>query len=398
MSELVDHVSSILKDLIRVKTVTPPGENYLDLVTYLDGLLTNYGVNTKIIEVPKSIIKEHYPEYADHPRYILLAELCNTRDKRIHFNAHYDVVSGGGGWLVTEPFKPVIINGRVYGRGASDDKGGVTALVLLAKQLSELRDFRGCAEFSFTPDEEIGGLTGVGYLINQIRRPDYAIVTEPTGLNTIWIGSMGILQLDIVVRGLPSHASQPWYGINAFEDGITMAYSLITRLKPRIEDRQFMNESASVVLGGLVRGGDARNIVPSYFQFSIDRRILPNEDIDQAFNEIVSLINMFHSYVKSTIDVYVINKIEPAINNNSLLLTGLINAISETLKVNPQVKISRVPVDTRYFQKSGIDALTYGPGDIAAAHGPDEYIQINDIMESVKVYLKLIRRIYSNNI
>ncbi|WP_243679743.1 M20/M25/M40 family metallo-hydrolase [Vulcanisaeta souniana] len=258
MSNPTRQVVDILMDLIRVSTVSPPGENYLELVDYLDRLLTGFGLNTRIIDVPKSVIRKYYPEYAEYPpRYILLAELCNVRDRRIHLNAHYDVVPGGDGWLVTEPFKPVLINDRVYGRGASDDKGGVTTLVLLAKQLSELKGFSDCVEFSFTPDEEIGGLTGVGYLINIIHRPDYAVVVEPTGgLDTVWIGSMGVLQVDVVVRGgLPAHASQPWYGINAFEDGITIAHSLGSELKPRIEGRRFMGETATVVLGGNYEGG-----------------------------------------------------------------------------------------------------------------------------------------------
>ncbi len=127
MGESIKQVIDVLMDLIRLRTVAPPGENYLEIINYLDNLLTDYGLSTNIIEVPKSIVNESYPEYADYPRYILLAELCNARNERIHFNAHYDVVPGGGGWLVTEPFKPVLINGRVYGRGASDDKGGVTA-------------------------------------------------------------------------------------------------------------------------------------------------------------------------------------------------------------------------------------------------------------------------------
>ncbi|WP_243671398.1 M20/M25/M40 family metallo-hydrolase [Vulcanisaeta sp. JCM 16161] len=127
MNETVKQVIDVLMELIRLRTVAPPGENYLEIVTYLDNLLTNYGLSTRIVEVPRSIVKENYPEYADHPRYILLAELCNARDKRIHFNAHYDVVPGGNDWLVTEPFKPVLINGRIYGRGASDDKGGAAA-------------------------------------------------------------------------------------------------------------------------------------------------------------------------------------------------------------------------------------------------------------------------------
>ena len=397
MNPLIEQAINVLMDLIRIETVAPPGENYLELVTHLDKLLTNYGLGTRIIEVPKSIVREYYPEYADYPRYILLAELCNTRGKKIHFNAHYDVVPGGSGWLITEPFKPVFINGRVYGRGASDDKGGVAALVLLAKRLGESRDFHGCVEFSFTPDEELGGATGIGYLINQIPKPDYAIVAEPTGLDTVWIGSMGVLQLDVVVRGIPSHASQPWYGINAFEDGVRIAHSLIEGLKSRIEDRQFMSERAAITLGGSVRGGYMRNFVPDYFQFSIDRRVLPSEDYETALNELINYIYGLRSSIKSTVDVYVINKIEPALNAASTLLDKLMNAISNVLHVNPRVSISRTPVDTRYFQRAGIDSLTYGPGNISSAHGADEYIEVNDVVKSVDVYLWLVRDVYGNS-
>ena len=396
MNSLIEQAINVLMDLIRIETVAPPGENYLELVTYLDKLLTSYGLGTRIIEVPRSIVKEYYPEYADNPRYILLAELCNSRDKRIHFNAHYDVVPGGSGWLITEPFKPIVINGRVYGRGASDDKGGAAALMLLAKQLGESRDFHGCVEFSFTPDEELGGATGVGYLINQIPKPDYAIVAEPTGLDTVWIGSMGVLQLDVVVRGIPSHASQPWYGVNAFEDAVKIAYSLINELKPKIENRQFMGKKAAITLGGLVRGGDARNLVPNYFQFSLDRRILPSEDIDEALNEITNHINGLGRALESAIEIHVVNRIEPAMNNDSKLLNKLTDAIVKVLGINPRVGISRTPVDTRYLQGIGVDALTYGPGNITSAHGPDEYIEINDIVSSVDVYLRLIRNTYND--
>ncbi len=395
-NSMMRQVVDILMDLIRISTVSPPGENYLELINYLGRLLTGFGLSTRIIDVPKSVIREYYPEYADYPRYILLAELCNARDRRIHLNAHYDVVPGGNGWLVTEPFKPVLINDRVYGRGASDDKGGVTALVLLAKRLSELGDFHGCVEFSFVPDEELGGMTGIGYLINQIPRPDYAIVAEPTGLDTVWVGNMGILQLDIVIRGIPSHASQPWYGVNAFEEGVKVAYALISELKPKIEDRRFMGERATITLGGFVRGGNMRNAVPDYFQFSIDRRILPNEDVKTVLDELINCINGLRGNTRSTIDIYVVNKIESALNNKSKLLNKLMNVINNILHVDSRVGISRVPVDTRYFQKAGIDSLTYGPGNIASAHGVDEYVEVNDIIMSVDVYLQLIKDVYGS--
>ncbi len=253
-------------------------------------------------------------------------------------------------------------------------------------------------EFSFTPDEELGGATGIGYLINRISKPNYAIVAEPTGLDTVWIGSMGgILQLDIVVRGgIPSHASQPWYGNNAFEDGIKVAYALIKELKPKIENRQFMSERATITLGGLVKGGVSRNIVPDYFQFSIDRRILPSEDTEDSLEELIDYINGLRSNINSSVDIYVISKIESSINNGSRLLSKLMRIISNTLHVSPRVGISRVPVDTRYLQRAGIDALTYGPGSIVSAHGPDEYIEVSDIIKSVDVYSRLIMEVYGD--
>ncbi len=241
-------------------------------------------------------------------------------------------------------------------------------------------------------------LTGVNYLIDQVSKPDYAIVAEPTGLDTVWIGSMGILQLDVIVRGgIPSHAAQPWYGVNAFEDGVREAYALIKELKPRIEGRQFMGERAAITLGGFVRGGgNSRNLVPDYFQFSIDRRILPNEDVETALNELINYMNELRGGIKSAIDIYVVSKIESALNDRSRLLNKLINAIGNVLRISPRVGVSRVPVDTRYLQRAGIDALTYGPGNINSAHGPDEYVEVNDIIKSIYVYLQLIKEVYSD--
>ncbi len=155
---------------------------------------------------------------------------------------------------------------------------------------------------------------------------------------------MGILQLDIVVRGLPSHASQPWYGVNAFEDGVRIAHALINDLKPRIEDRQFLGERAAITLGGFVGGGYSRNIVPNYFQFSIDRRILPNEDLETVHNELINYINTLRDGVKSAIDIYIVNRVEPALNNKSDLLGKLMNSIDHVLHVNPRVGISRFPL------------------------------------------------------
>ncbi|MFB6469795.1 MAG: M20 family metallopeptidase [Vulcanisaeta sp. AZ3] len=392
MSDYVNYTVTTLMDLIRIRSVAPPGENYIDIVNYISKWLSEFGLNTRVTEVPKGRVREYYPEWGDYPRYIVFAEFCNSKSNKLHFNAHYDVVPGGSGWLVTDPFKPVLINGRVYGRGASDDKGGVAALMLLARRLSRLSEFNGCVEFSFTPDEEIGGLTGVNYLMEVIPKPNYAVVVEPTGLNNIWIGSMGVLQLDVIVRGVSAHASQSWLGINAFEDGVLLAHVLINGLVRDVNDKEFMGERATMVLGGLVSSGVTRNLVPGYFQFSIDRRLLPNEESSFVIREIMNYIDRYKAElnIKSSVDINVVNTIESAMNNkDSPLIKTLINTVRKVLYVEPTLSISRSPVDTRYFQRLGVDSVTYGPGDVTSAHGPDEYINVNDILLASEVYLRL---------
>jgi Acetylornithine deacetylase/Succinyl-diaminopimelate desuccinylase and related deacylases len=95
--------------------------------------------------------------------------------------------------------------------------------------------------------------------------------------------------------------------------------------------------------------------------------------------------------VRSAVDVYVINAIDAALNReDSMLVKGLVKAIGDVVHLSPKLMVSRTPVDTRYFQRLGVDAVTYGPGDLSPAHGPDEYISVDDIIKASEVYLRLI--------
>lgn len=82
MGEAPGQVIEVLMDLIRLRMAAPSCENYLDAITYLDRPLSGRGLDTRVIEVPRSVIREYYLEYVDYPRYILPAELCNSRGPR----------------------------------------------------------------------------------------------------------------------------------------------------------------------------------------------------------------------------------------------------------------------------------------------------------------------------
>lgn len=196
IDELQEFSINTLKEMVSIPTSVPPGENYKEFIDYANSVLKDMGMKTEIIKVPESVLKQNIPEMAEYPRYILIGRVEGSSKKPvIHFNGHYDVVPAGEGWTVTEPFTPRIIENKIYGRGTADMKGGIVSAITAIKVLLDLDiDLNGIIEISMTPDEEIGGLCGAKYLVeNKFVEPDYVIIPEPSGYDRIWIGHKGVL-------------------------------------------------------------------------------------------------------------------------------------------------------------------------------------------------------------
>jgi len=393
----------LLSDLISIPTVVPPGSGYVDMANYLERILLDMGFDVRVMEVPRSEVARFYPEFSDYPRPIVIARYRFSKGVVLHFNGHYDVVPPGDGWAVTEPFKPRLINGRVYGRGASDMKGGIAAIILASEEL--VRDnLSGTLELSFTPDEEVGGFTGVGYMLREgLVKPNYAIVAEPSGLDNIWIGNKGLLWVTVEVRGKQVHGSLPWLGVNAFEAMVRLAYSIINEYKPRVESRVSKYDfgdplfaRASVNIGGEVRGGTKANVVPGYCSFSIDRRIIPEEDLEEVKRELLEFIEEKSRGLEAKVDVKVTNWGEASIiSPDSKIARITKESVRARLGIEPRLTVCMGGLDTRFFQVSGIEALTYGPGVLGTAHAPDEYVELEDVIKAASVYVEVARRLMS---
>ncbi|OYT57330.1 MAG: succinyl-diaminopimelate desuccinylase [Desulfurococcales archaeon ex4484_217_2] len=403
VDELHEYYVNLLKDMVSIATVVPPGENYKEFVEYGKEVLKDLGMEVSVVEVPKDYLAKHIPEMKDNPRYILLGRLKGDGKTTLHFNGHYDVVPPGAGWR-TDPFKPVIVNGKLYGRGASDMKGGIVSILTAIKALVESGiEISGTLEVSMTPDEEIGGMCGANYMLEaELTKPDYCIIAEPSGYDRVWIGHKGSLWGEIVVYGKTAHASTPWLGVNAFEKMVKLANKLIEQLKPKVESKVTKYETdapegkrATIVLGSIVKGGVKINVVPDKVIFQFDRRVLPEEDFENVIKEVEEVIEEAKKEdPELKAEFKVLFEAKPAaISPQSKLALAMKEAVREVIGREPRLTLSTGFLDARFFVEKGIETLTYGPGDLSQAHVANEYIELSKIPLVSKAYILSIMKL-----
>src|SRR5882724_1293550 len=176
------HASDLLalvRDLVRVPTVNPPGVRYDEVTLKLAAELSALGLKAKRWTVPAALAKKVLPpELQPYPRYNVLGFWPVGAKKTVHFNAHYDVVPVSGEWAHKDPFSGAVDGGWIYGRGTADMKGSIASLIFALKALRETGlSPRMNVEVSFTADEETDSLLGSGWVVEHAPiKPDYAVV------------------------------------------------------------------------------------------------------------------------------------------------------------------------------------------------------------------------------
>ena len=395
----LSYAIDVLSKLIAIPTVSPAGEHYEEAAELLARELESLGFNVEVLRVPGEYQSSKCPEAGSNPRFIVYGRLPGG-PRRLHFNGHYDVVPGGSGWSVTEPFKPVIRDGKLYGRGAIDMKGGIAATLAAFKLLRDTGYRpRLTLEAAFVPDEEIGGKCGTGYLVEYMgRAPDYVLIPEPSGLKAPWHGHRGILWVTVKVKGLSAHASTPWLGKNAFLLAAQVALELhrmissvypARRSKYRIEPVEASMPTA--MIGGVagVVGGGKTNQVPGEFAFTIDRRLIPEESVAQALDELRSMIAWATHLVGADYELKVDYSAEPAINEPGELYEALREAARTAGLEVGEPTVCPGGLDMWYYTKAGSRALAYGP-EYRTAHAPDEHISLEELRKLIQVYASLV--------
>lgn len=400
-----DDLVALTRDLIRIPTLNPPGENYRDICEYLDNRLAKHGFETQLIRaVGTPGDSEKYPRWN-----IIARKDGGAPGECIHFNSHTDVVEVGRGWSM-DPFGGEVKDGKIYGRGACDMKGGLAASIIAAETFIETYPaFAGALEISGTADEESGGYGGVAYLAEQgffdPARVQHVIIPEPLNKDRICLGHRGGWWAEIETKGEIAHGSMPFLGdcavrhmgavLNAFEDKLFPAMAARHTDMPVVPDgaRQSTMNINSIHGGQAEQSADFDGLpahcVPDTCRIVIDRRFLIEEPLDQVRGEVTALLEgLKANRADFDYELTEINAVLPSMTDqNAPIVQTVSSAIQDVMGKEAQYVASPGTYDQKHIDRIGKlkNCIAYGPGILELAHKPDEYVGIDDMIDSAKV-------------
>jgi acetylornithine deacetylase len=318
----------------------------------------------------------------------LFATLGEGSRPGIILSGHTDVVPVDGQAWDTDPFKAEIKNGRLYARGSADMKGFIgTALSQAPAYLAAMQKGQLTApiHFALSYDEEIGCI-GVRGLIKDLEelglKAQGCIVGEPTLMQPI-VAHKGTNRFRCCVRGLEAHSSYVTHGVNAIEYAAKMVVfvrSLADRLATQEERDYGFTVPYTTMSTGLIRGGIAANVVPKDCEFQFDMRTLPNTSPGKLFEEIKAQAALLEKEMKA-VDPLASILIEWASNTDGLNATEHDAIVQLAMKLVRADTVGKVSYGTEagLFAKIGIDSVVMGPGDIAEAHRPNEFVELEQL-------------------
>ncbi|MFH1753919.1 MAG: M20 family metallopeptidase [Candidatus Omnitrophota bacterium] len=387
------YIIDLTKRLVEIPTVNPPGENYEKLVGVLEKELKRIGLPTKRIETPARVLKRHGVA-AGSRRINLIADWKTGSRKTLHINGHYDVVPVSGRWR-RDPFKPVVKGDRLYGRGSEDMKGTIAAMILSVYALKSLKRLpRVNVQLSFTPDEEIGGKTGFGWLAKENKiKADFGL-TEGCTTRFVSCGNKGILWARVTCLGKTAHGSMPHKGANSFDAMLDIATEL-KRLNKKLSKRKTAFDSMSerdrfstMVLGGELEGGNKVNIVSAKTSFSIDRRLIPEETIESAKEEIMKAIEKGAQKSKGCkFKLEILTQDGPVfVDPKERICKAIGKAIKDVFKRDAGFLLLTGGTDVRYLIKKGIPSVGYSARGGESWHSENEFVRVSGIIKAAKVY------------
>ncbi len=369
------YVANILADLVRIPSTNPgvyEGELARRVVEWFDGT----PVETELVEsMPgRPSVGAVLRGKGDGPRLIL--------------NGHLDTVpiDDEGLWTV-DPFDAPVIDGYMYGRGACDMKAGLAVQIAVAHHLAHSLDLlKGSLVLHFAAGEERAE-PGTLSLLNAGYRGDYGIVTEPTELR-IAAAARGLAPLRVRLKGRSIHASRGHLGINPAW-GLKWVLDALEQYRIDIEKSRHPLLSHGTCTPTVVNGGVTPNAVADSMDLWVDRRLIPGETVDGELREVTKRI-MAARPAESEVEVEVsvaYNRFEPAeISVESPLIDQLVHSVEQVTGTPGEVYGAPFSSDVRNLvNDAGIDAVNFGPGNVAECHCADERVALQQLEGAARV-------------
>lgn len=376
----------LLKDLVSIDTSVPPGLNYDKAIDYLEPLFKELGFVTHRVIIPA--------EHAEG-REGRVNLICHRREKgkpRLIFYGHIDVVPAEG-W---DAFKPRFENGKLYGRGTADMKGSIVAL-LLAMESLEGRHLDLDVSVMLTTDEEISQASQIEYLRQYLEPVSGAnFFSLDSGFGFASIANLGALHVDIKVKGKSVHSGLSHLGENAVEKASLLMKALL-ELKHRVEQRKSsvpthpdtkLSHMEARLNINIINGGIKVNIIPDECLISVDRRLIPEENIEDARKELLDTMASVPGVTWELERVYGIPTVPP---NNDPIVDRLAAIIGDT--IGEGNKFGEMGSGDLSHRVASWGARAFGLGVIRPEcniHGKEEFVYLQDIEDVARIIVRFL--------
>jgi putative selenium metabolism hydrolase len=377
-----------------------------ELVGFLLDLLAIPSHSAKEKEVTGRIASEMHRLGFDEVRIDGLGNVIGrigVGPRLVAFDAHVDTVYAGdrAQWSF-DPFKPRVTEGKVWGRGAADQKGGLASMVYAGRIMKELGLVNGFTLLFIgsVQEEDCEGLAWK-YLVEEEKiRPELVVLTEPTSLN-IYRGHRGRMEIEIEVRGRSCHGSAPERGDNAAYKAARLALE-IEKLNERLAVDAFLGKG-TVAVTEIVSGSPSLCAVPDTARLHLDRRLTAGETKESAIAEVRTAVGSAgvpdakvfvpeYREPSHTGRIYPFEKYFPTwvLEESSPWLKKAVSAYTGLFGRQPKVdKWTFSTNGVGIMPLYGIPCLGFGPGNERQAHVVDEYCPVEDLSLAAAFYTAL---------
>lgn len=364
-----------LAALVAINTENPPGQER-EAAECVAGWLSAVGFDLS------------FSEYAPG-RTNVIAVLKNGAGPCFAFNTHLDTVPAGSGWS-SDAFTLTERDGRLYGRGSCDAKGPLVAMVEALRLLAAHRQrWSGTLMGVFTADEEVASEGAKFYVKDAPPSIDFAVIGEPTS-NATFSAHKGSLRPRVKVKGVTAHSGTPELGVNAIYQSAKLLGLIEEAHHQEVRCRCHALVGNASLTVTRIHGGHADNVVPDSCELLLDRRMVPGESEDDVKAELQQLLD--HANASAGVEAEIVGWQATTggateTDSNESIVQHSLAACRRHGQPEAGPFGFQGGCDLVHFRALGAKGVVIGPGSLAVAHKPDEFVPVDEFIAAASIYL-----------
>lgn len=366
----------ILKGLLEIDTTNPPG-NETTAALWLKNVLQPLGFTITVQEVAPG-------------RSNLIAVLEGAQPgETLALSGHLDVVAADKSQWNSPPFTLEKREGRFYGRGTSDMKGGIAAMVAAACAFASNKDeMKGRLALVFVADEELFG-TGSAAYVQQSVKPDMVVIGEPTSME-VCIAHRGATRYMLDFIGKSGHAGLPQKAHNPIYDAARFCLEA-EKQNSLLDAKQHPVLPPPSIAVTILHAGEQSNSIPGVCKLTVDRRTLPEENRTLILSEIEEILERAKVTTAAKPEFIVEMPGGEPVENAKIgkICQGVLEKMGRTARLRD----FEACCDQHFFTTAGIDCVLVGPGNLAQAHTANEFIEAEELETARIFYQELIQKV-----